>query len=545
MRIPDPPIDPARIARFMEEGYWVDTTSNDALEQRARETPDKLAIVDGRVRLRFGEYYRRAERLAAHFVGLGLGADDVVAIQLPNWSEFAVAVNAAMLAGVPFCQFHSDFRSREVEFILSFTEASALIVPSHFRRFDYLAMLADLRPRLPQLRNIMVVGEEVPPGYFDVRGFLDAAGEPEIKPRQLRRRRPSANDLSRTAFTSGTTGDPKAVLHLHNTTNCAARFVNEGLRIDEDSVLLAFLPVGLNWGLLNVLQAVFAGCTIVLQEVFDAERALALIERERVTHFCCAPAHLVSLLSVSDLGRYDLSSLQVMTTGGASCPIEVIREVRARLPGHLLELYGMLECGFQSHTTLDDDPEEVCGLVGRPLRQMGIRVVDDDGRDCPSGTAGEILTCGPSVTVGYYNNPDANARSFSPDGWFATGDIGILDAKGYLKIVDRKKELIIRGGANIYPREIEEVLYQHPKVLEAAAVGVPDPRLGERVCACIVPRPGESLTFEELIAFLRNKIATYKLPEFLRLLEALPRTPTGKVQKGPLRDIVLERVRPG
>jgi acyl-CoA synthetase (AMP-forming)/AMP-acid ligase II len=545
MRIPDPPIDPARIARFMEEGYWVDTTSNDALEQRARETPDKLAIVDGRVRLRFGEYYRRAERLAAHFVGLGLGADDVVAIQLPNWSEFAVAVNAAMLAGVPFCQFHSDFRSREVEFILSFTEASALIVPSHFRRFDYLAMLADLRPRLPQLRNIMVVGEEVPPGYFDVRGFLDAAGEPEIKPKQLRRRRPSANDLSRTAFTSGTTGDPKAVLHLHNTTNCAARFVNEGLRIDEDSVLLAFLPVGLNWGLLNVLQAVFAGCTIVLQEVFDAEQALALIERERVTHFCCAPAHLVSLLSVSDLGRYDLSSLQVMTTGGASCPIEVIREVRACLPGHLLELYGMLECGFQSHTTLADDPEEVCGLVGRPLRQMGIRVVDDDGRDCPSGTAGEILTCGPSVTVGYYNNPDANARSFSPDGWFATGDIGILDAKGYLKIVDRKKELIIRGGANIYPREIEEVLYQHPKVLEAAAVGVPDPRLGERVCACIVPRPGESLTFEEMIAFLRGKIATYKLPEFFRLLDALPRTPTGKIQKGPLRDIVLERMRVG
>jgi acyl-CoA synthetase (AMP-forming)/AMP-acid ligase II len=545
MRIPDPPIDPARIARFVEEGYWVETTSNDVLEQRARETPDKPAIVDRRVRLGFGEYYRRAERLAAHFVGLGLGADDVVAIQLPNWSEFAVAVNAAMLAGVPFCQFHSDFRSREVEFILGFTDASALIVPSRFRRFDYLAMLADLRARLPQLQQIMVVGEDLPPGYFDLRGFLDAPGEPAIDRNQLRRRRPRANDLSRTAFTSGTTGDPKAVLHLHNTTNCAARFVNEGHRIDEDSVLLAFLPVGLNWGLLNVLQAVFAGCTIVLQEMFDAEQALALIEREQVTHFCCAPAHLVSLLNVPNLARYDLSSLRVMTTGGASCPIEVIREVRARLPGHLLELYGMLECGFQSHTALDDDPEEVCGLVGRPLRQMGIRVVDDDGRDCPAGTAGEILTYGPSVTVGYYNNPDANARSFSADGWFATGDIGILDPKGYLKIVDRKKELIIRGGANIYPREIEEVLYQHPKVLEAAAVGVPDPRLGERVCACIVPRPGERLAFEELIAFLRNKIATYKLPEFLQLLDALPRTPTGKVQKGPLRGIVLERMRPG
>jgi acyl-CoA synthetase (AMP-forming)/AMP-acid ligase II len=544
MRIPNPPIDPARIARFVEEGYWVETTSNDVLEQRARETPDKLAIVDGRVRLGYDEYYRLAERLAASFVALGLGADDVVAIQLPNWSEFAVAVNAAMLAGIPFCQFHSDFRSREVEFILNFTGASALILPSRFRRFDYLAMLADLRARVPLLRHIMVVGEDLPPGCFDLRAFLDDPGEPAIDREKLRERRPRANDLSRTAFTSGTTGDPKAVLHLHNTTNCAARFVNEGHRIDSDSVLLAFLPVGLNWGLINVLQGVIAGCTVVLQEVFDAAEALALIERERVTHFCCAPAHLVSLLNVRDLARYDLSSLQVMTTGGASCPVGVIREVRTRLPGHLLELYGMLECGFQSHTTLEDDPEEVCGLVGRPLRQMRIRVVDDDGRDCPPGTAGEILTYGPSVTVGYYNNPGANARSFSADGWFATGDIGILDARGYLKIVDRKKELIIRGGANIYPREIEEVLYQHPKVLEAAAVGIPDPRLGERVCACIVPRPGQSLAFEELTAFLKDKIATYKLPEFLWLLDALPRTPTGKVQKGPLRDIVLERMRP-
>jgi len=544
MRIPDPPIDPARIARFMDEGYWVETTSNDVLDQLARESPDRLAVIDGRVRLGYGEYYRRAERLAAHFAALGLGADDVVAIQLPNWSEFAVAVNAAMLAGIPFCQFHSDFRSREVEFMLRFTGASALILPGHFRRFDYLAMLAGLRPRLPELRHIMVVGEDLPAGYFDLRGFLDAPGEPAINREELRRRRPRANDLSRTAFTSGTTGDPKAVLHLHNTTNCAARFANQGHRIDRDSVLLVFLPVGLNWGLLNVLQAIFAGCRVVLQEVFAAEQTLALIDRERVTHFCCAPAHLVSLLNVPDLRRYDLSSLQVMTTGGASCPIEVIREVRARLPGHLLELYGMLECGFQSHTTLEDDPEEVCGLVGRPLRQMDIRVVDDRGRDCPPDIAGEILTSGPSVTVGYYNNPEANARSFGADGWFATGDVGILDRRGYLKIVDRKKELIIRGGANIYPREIEEVLYQHPKVLEAAAVGVPDRRLGERVCACIVPRPGESVSLEELLAFLRDKIATYKLPEFLQLLDALPRTPTGKVQKGPLREVVLQRMAP-
>jgi acyl-CoA synthetase (AMP-forming)/AMP-acid ligase II len=543
MRIPDPPLDPARIAEFTANGYWLDTTSNDALEAWAHMAPQRLAIADGRVRLTFAEYHRRAERLAAHLIGLGLGAEDVVAIQLPNWSEFAVALNAAMLAGIPFCQFHSDFRAREVEFILGFTEASALILPQRFRRFDYLEMLAGLRPKLPRLTHVMVVGEDVPAGYFDLRGFLDARGGPAIDDHAQRRRRPRANDLCRTAFTSGTTGDPKAVLHLHNTTNCAARFVNETHRIGPDSVLLAFLPVGLNWGLINVLQGIFAGCAVILQEVFDAEAALRLIERERVTHFCCAPAHLVALLATPDLDRFDLSSLEVITTGGASCPIEVIRAVRARLPGHLLELYGMLECGFQSHTRLEDDPEAACGLVGRPLPEMGIRVVDDDGQDCARGTPGEILTYGPSVTIGYYNNPEANRKSFSADGWFATGDIGVLDHNGYLKIVDRKKELIIRGGANIYPREIEEVLYQHPKVLEAAAIGIPDTRLGERVCAAIVLKPGETLSFAELTAFLRDKIATYKLPEFLEVLDALPRTPTGKAQKGPLRDLVLERMR--
>jgi len=543
MRIPDPPIDPERIAEFTAQGWWVEETSNDALEHWARAAPDGIAIIDGRVRLSFAEYYRRAEKLAAHFVGLGVGADDVIAIQLPNWSEFTVAINAAMLAGIPFCQFHSDFRAREVELILSFTEASALILPRRFRRFDYLDMLAGLRPKLPKLKHVMVVGDAVPEPYFDLRAFLDALEAAPIDRTALHARRPHANALCRTAFTSGTTGDPKAVLHLHNTTNCAARFVNETHRIGPDSVLLVFLPVGLNWGLLNVLQGLFAGCRVVLQEVFDAAEALRLIDAERVTHFCCAPAHLVAMLSLPDLARYDLSSLQMITTGGASCPIEVIRAVRAKLPGHLLELYGMLECGFQSHTMPEDDPEAVCGLVGKPLPQIGIRVVDEDWRDLPPGTPGEILTYGPSVTIGYYENPEVNARSFSADGWFATGDIGVLDRDGYLKIVDRKKELIIRGGANIYPREIEEVLYQHPKVLEAAAVGIPDPRLGERVCAAIVPKPGETMTFAELTDFLRDKIATYKLPEFLELLDALPRTPTGKAQKGPLRDIVLERMR--
>jgi acyl-CoA synthetase (AMP-forming)/AMP-acid ligase II len=542
MRVSDPPLAPERIADFVKRGYWLSITSNDMLERWATRTPRKTAIVDRRGHLTYAEYHRQARRLAAHFVSLGLTEDDVIAVQLPNWREFPVAISGAMLAGIPFCQFHSDFRSREIEFILRFTEASVLIVAQEFRDFDYLAMIAELRPRLPKLKHVLVVGDSVPEAHVDLRRLLESTDAPTVDDATLLARRPHANALCRTAFTSGTTGDPKAVLHLHNTTNAAIVFLNELHRIGVNSVHLAFLPVGLNWGLFNVLQALFAGCTLVLQDIFKADETLRIIEHEKVTHFCAAPAHLVSLLNAPSLAQRDLTSLELVTTGGASCPIEVIRAVHQRLPGHLLELYGMLEVGCQCLTRLEDDPEEVCGLVGHSIAQMENMVVDDQGQEVPSGATGEILTRGPSVAVGYYNNPEAS-KAFRPDGWFHTGDLGVFDERGYLKIVGRKKEMLIRGGANIYPREIEEVLYQYPKVRDAAVVGVPDPRLGERVCACLVPRDGTTITFEEIVAFLRPKISTYKLPEFVVIFEDLPRTPTGKIQKTPLRELVVERLK--
>jgi acyl-CoA synthetase (AMP-forming)/AMP-acid ligase II len=542
MRIPDPPIAANRAAEFTAAGYWHKTTTNDALEEHARKSGNKIAIVDRRSSLTYKNYENRARHLADHFLKLGLTPDDVVAVQLPNWSEFAVTINAAMLVGIPFCQFHSDFRHREVEFVLRFTEAAAIVIPKEFRRFNHIDMIVELRPKLPKLKHILVVGDDVPAEYFDLRGFLEGPHSDSIDDKALAARRPHANALMRTGFTSGTTGDPKAVLHTHNTSNAMCRFLNLGQHIESDSVFLVFLPAGLNWGFGNVCQALFAGSKLVLLDVFKAEDTLALIQREKVTHFCCAPAHLVALLNVADFAKYDLSSLQVMMTGGASCPIEVIREVRSRIPGKLLEMYGMLEVGSQAHTTIDEDPEAVCGLVGKSLPQMQLKAIDQNGNDCPPDVPGEVLTRGPSVMVGYYNNPEANKKSFSGDGWFHTGDVGVFDDRGYLKIVGRTKEMIIRGGANIYPREIEEALYEHPKVRDAAVVGLPDPRLGEKVCACIVPKKGETMSFEEMIEFLRRRVATYKLPEQMVVLEELPRTPTGKVQKTPLRSIVMERL---
>jgi acyl-CoA synthetase (AMP-forming)/AMP-acid ligase II len=527
------------IRRHTASGYWTETTTNELLERNARQFPGKDALVDRRIRLNYGEYYRRAQRLAAHWHRMGLTRDDVIAIQLPNWTEFAVAINAAMMLGIPFCQFHSDFRRKEVEFILRFIDASMVIIPHRFRGFDHVAMLRDLQSGLPRLKHLAVVDDESLADAFDLRGFLDRDAEPAVPEAEMRALRPTGNDLARVLFTSGTTGDPKAVMHTHNTTACACVFQNRDYAIDPDSALLLFLPVGLNWGFFNTLQAIQAGCKLVYMDTFRADDALDLIERERITHFGTAPAGLSALLNAPNFSSHDLSSLKAVTTGGASCPIELIRQWRARVPGHLLELYGMAEAGAQSCTLMTDDPEAVCGTVGVPAREMGMKIVDESDAEVATGSVGEILSIGPSIMIGYYNNLDANARSFTADGWFRTGDLGVLDERGYLRIVGRRKEMIIRGGANIYPREIEEVLFKHPKVLDAAVIGIPDARLGERTCACLVPRPGETLAFEEIVDFLRDKIATYKLPERVEIVKELPRTPTGKVQKTVLRDQVL------
>ncbi len=527
-------LTPALIDEYTQAGLWRESTIVDTFEATARRFPDKVALVDGRTRLTYGEYFAAVQRLATKFVALGLSRDDVVAIQLPNWIEFAIAVNAAMMAGIPFCQFHSDFRAKEVEFILGFAEASALVCPTSFRGFDYTGMIAQMRPRLPRLRHLLMAGDDrVPADAIDLRAFL-ADGSQPVDAAALHARRPSGNDLCRVAFTSGTTGDPKAVQHTYNTTESGCVVCNRNQLLDADGATLVLLPVGLNWGLMLVVEAILAGCKAVLMERFDAGAAMRLIEAEGITHFCAAPAGIIALLDHPDLGKYDLSSLRAYVTGGASCPVEIIERAERDLPGRLLEMYGMLETGSQAQTLIGDDPRRVVGLVGRPVPEVPLRILDDDERDVPAGTAGEIANIGPSVTIGYYNNPAANERAFTKDGWFKTGDLGVLDADGYLQIVGRKKEMIIRGGANIYPREIEEALFQLPAVADCAVIGIPHPRTGEQVVACIVLRPGTSLTFEEMIAFLAPKIAKYKLPEQLRLVDALPRTPTGKVQKRKL-----------
>ncbi len=532
-------LTPELVEEYTRSGRWREETFYQILARRAAAHPERAALVDGRNRVTYGQLRARMERVAAKFRELGIGPGDVVTIQLPNWTEFAYVFFALERLGAVANQIGPDFRSREVEYILRFSESRAFVCPSMFKGFDYVRMIRDLRPGLPDLKVVCVLGGEGLDGVVSLDEIIyGTAALAPLSPAPV-----TANSVMRMAFTSGTTGNPKGVIHSHNTTLSTCRTLNADMGVGEREALLIYLPLGLNWGYLTLVQTLIAGAKGVLLDQFSAPAALELIERERVTFIPTAPASIISMLNEPNLHRYDLSSLRVVITGGASCPLETIREYRARMRGHLVELYGMLETGFHTYTRLTDDPEAVTGTVGKPAPGMGLRLIDEEGKDVPAGAEAEIAAQGPSVHLGYHKNPAANAELFTAAGWFRTGDLGQLDPAGNLRIVGRLKEMINRGGKKFFPREIEEILYTHPKILHAAIVGIPDPRLGERNCLCVIPRRGERVTLEEVLSLLKDQVATYKLPEMIEVFDEFPFTPTGKVQRFVLTRQVLERRR--
>ncbi len=523
-------LTPEMQARWRQAGLWSDETFATALARRVSEAPDREALFDGTNRLSYRALADGIDRMAARLRTLGIGEGDVVTIQIPNWIEFPLVFFALERLGAVAVTVSVDFRSRELEYIMRFAGAKMLVCCGVFRNFDHPAMADELRARVPGLAVVGTVRATPRPGQVALDDTVAAKGPPAGFVPVLQ----DADTVMRMAFTSGTTGNPKGVMHSHNTTLAAARILNGDLGLSRDDVMMTWLPCGLNWGYLTVVQAVMAGARAVLLDHFRPAAALDLIERERVTYIPTAPASLTAILQQPDLAKRDLSSLRFVVSGGASAPVETIRAWRAVAPGELLELLGMLETGYQTYTRSGDDPEQVAGSVGRPASHMGLRLIDGDGRALGPGEEGEICSDGPSVHLGYHNNPAANEDAFLPDGWFRSGDLGMIDPDGNLRIVGRLKEMINRGGKKFFPREIEEILYEHPKVLYAAIVGIPDDRLGERNCLCLVPKPGAPPTLDEMLAFLGDSVATYKRPERLELFEQFPFTPTGKIQRHAL-----------
>jgi non-ribosomal peptide synthetase component E (peptide arylation enzyme) len=529
-------LKPELAACYRDSGEWTGETFFEILAAKAAAHPDREVFVDAYEQITYGELKDRVERCAEFLRHIGIARGDVVTVQMPNRIAFPIVFFALELIGAVANKVNPDFRVRELDYILRFSASRAFICVSEFRGFDYVSMARQLRERISGLAHIVISGAAVPGEWHLETGIA------ESRPIAAEHRGAvSADEIFRMAFTSGTTGDPKCVLHSFNTTLTAARILNEDMRVTADDVQLVYLPVCLNWGYLCLLQAVMAGGRAVLLERFSAQAALEAIQKERVTYIATAPASIVAILNAPDLVRYDVSSLRVVITGGASAAIETIQDYQTRMKGHLIELYGMLETGFHTYTRFTDDPLKVNGTIGRVVRTMGLKIIDEAGNEVPRGEAGEIAAIGPSVHLGYHNNPTANADSFTEDGWFRTGDLAkVVDDAGNVMIVGRRKEIINRGGKKFFPREVEEILYTNPKIMHAAMVGITDARLGERNGLCVIPKAGQTVTLEEVVAFLKGEVADYKLPEELYIVAELPFTATGKLRRHVLADQVAK-----
>jgi len=529
---------PAELAaKYTREKLWMQKTVFDILVERAMRHPERIAIKDQRGSVSYGALKDRIERAAQFYRSIGVKRGDVVTVQLPNRIEFAVAFIALELVGAIANKVNPDFRARELGYMLKFSGSSAYVFPGEWKDFDYAGMARDLQQVNPDIKRLIVVGDAVEGMHDFDRGVAAAAPIAAADKVHM-----DPNEVCRMCFTSGTTGDPKCALHSFNTTLYAVEVLNHDMEVPEREVFLAFLPLGLNWGYLTLLQSILAGATLVLMERFNPRVALELIQNERVSYIPTAPAALVGLLNAPGAETFDVSSLRVVITGGASAAVETIRDYQKRMKGHLIELYGMLEAGFQTYTRFTDDPQKVNGTIGRPVHAMELRFVDAEGNDMSSGETGELMSRGPSIHLGYHNNPAANGQAFNSEGWFRTGDLGrVIDADGNVQITGRSKEIINRGGKKFFPREVEEILYTHPSVMHAAMIGMPDARLGERNCLCVVPKGDVVPTVDEFVDFLRDQVADYKLPESVEQFSELPMTGSGKIQRHALRDLVMKR----
>lgn len=523
--------------RYRSAGWWEGRTLLDDFDAAAALRPSATAVVGpGGRRMSFAELDEESRRVAASFLAMGIEPGDVVSVQLPNWIEFVTVHLAATRVGAVTAPLLTSYREHELSYILRVSRASIAVIPGHYRNFDYPAMYVSLWQQLPDLKQVVVVGDEAPPSMWPYAKSCSSpvAALPDLEV--------PGDAVSALIFTSGSEASPKAVMHSHDTMNYGTRTMPKLLGLSHEDVIWAPAPLGHATGFLwGMRLALSLGCRLVLQDFWNAEEALRLIESERCTFTLVATPFLKMLLDSSSAGQRDTSSLRILGCAGAPIPRNLGLEVEEKLGCRLIGMWGMSEC-FVGSASLATGPEDKqWGTDGRAMPGSELAIFDETRtRILPPGEVGELATRGPHVALGYLDDPERTRQAFTPEGWLFTGDLATLDAEGYMRIVGRKKETINRGGLKVSAREVEDFLLQHPLVKEAVVVAVPDARLGEKGCACIVPTGSREPKLAELMQFLEGRgIARYKLPECLVVLARFPMTPSGKVQKLALRDAVL------
>jgi cyclohexanecarboxylate-CoA ligase len=520
----------AMAAEFSASGHWPNVTLGDVLRREARARPEKTAVVDARTRLGYGALDRLVDRVAAGLTAHGVGAGDVVSSILPNRAEAVVLFYAVARLGAVSNPIVPIYGAREIRFILRQAESVAVVVPERFRGVDYPALVERLRPDVPSLRTTFLVGETFPDALLADRSVPFPAAAPD--------------EVAVILYTSGTTAEPKGVLHSHNTLLSECRSTRAYHRLGADEVLVMPSPVSHISGLLyGVLLPVVLGATSVLMERWDADEFCALVERERGTFSGGATPFLQGAVEAASRGRHDLSSLRLFPCGGADVPPDLIRRAVATLSVRSGRGYGSTEFPSITSSAGPDVPERKRAETdGTPVPPNQIELRGETGQPVPAGAVGEIWARGPELCLGY-RDATLNAEAFDARGFFRTGDLGVVDGDGWLTITGRVKDIIVRAGEKFSAKEIEDLLFEHPKVRQVAVVPVPDEKVGERVCAVVVPTdPAAPPALPELARFLEaREVSRRKLPERLELVDELPATASGKVQKHVLRERIARR----
>lgn len=530
-------------------------TVNAVLDEAATNWPDRdaLIVADQAVRWSWKELRERARALAAGLLAKGLKPGDRIGMLAPNRAEWLLAQFGSAYAGLILVNINPAYRQAELEYALQKVACRALITETQFKSSDYIAMLQSLAPelatatrgqlhaeRLPQLRSVIQLGRESIDGMYSLDEVMAAATSESLDRLNAIALHADFDAPINIQFTSGTTGAPKAATLTHHNMINNARMSAAILNFTAEDRLCIPVPMYHCFAMvLGTLLCATSGAAIVFPgAAFEAAATLKAIEAESCTALHGVPTMFIAMLDDPDFGQYELSSLRTGIMAGAPCPVELMQRVIDDL--HMSEItigYGMTETGPLSTQTLPDDPLELrVGSVGRPLSHTEIKIVDEKGQIVALDEPGELCVRGYNVMLGYWGDLERTAEDLDQNHWIRTGDIATMDEAGYVRIVGRSKDMLIRGGENVYPREIEDFLYSNPKVEQVEVVGVPDAKFGEEIAACIKLREGEHATAEEMRQFCRGKLAHFKIPRYVYFVSEFPMTVTGKVQKFILRE---------
>ena len=534
--------DPVLAEQYVKRRWWLGMTIGDVLDKNADLYPEKEALVAQDRRFTYAELRDQADRIACALLNLGLKRGDRVLLQLPNWSEFILAHYAIQKAGLIMVLLTVNHTAREISHLAHLTEPTAWILPNQYRSTDYDPLIHSVAAKVPSLKNIITVGDPTPAGCLN---FSDLTVEPvpsAAMQEMLGQAKPAPSDYCYLLPTGGTTNLPKCAARTHNDYLCNVEYVARAWDVNTTDTCLVATTVGHNLALLVTISGpIFMGGKIVLLDSTQADDFGQTVQQEKVTCVGLVPTLISRYVAHDDLEKYDFSSLDRVYVGAANSPPELVKRVEQRLGCRYINAFGMVE-GPCSQTRPDAPFEIRTETIGVPVCPYDDFItLETDGARTPIGVEGEMAARGPGIFSGYYRNPQTNQFAYTPDGYFRTGDLAIIDDKGRVRITGRIKDVIIRGGENISARDVEDIISSHPSVEYVAAVGMSDPDLGEQVCVFVKPVEGATITHEEIIEHMKASDASKALlPARSEVVAHIPLTAAGKADKKVLRQIIAQ-----